>query len=142
MPSLVEDVGTHFVGLASSHEILTNFGATQFAVNTNLFYIIEPASPNNCVTIIPYGGAPADTGHKKAQYPSFQIRVKADGVSKCYKTAQSVINELHQANNVGSDIPMKVFAVQSSPTFLGYDESDYPIFVTNFDAMLIKYTVS
>jgi len=145
MPTLVEDIGAHFVSLASSNEILTNFGATQFVVNSNLFYIIEPASPNNCVTIVPYGGAPLDVEHRFAQYPSVQIRVRANGVARAYKTTQAIINHLHlansQGNTLGSDIPMRCFAKQSAPLFLDFSEEDYPIFVANFDFMITKYTV-
>jgi hypothetical protein len=142
MSSLVEDIGTHFRGLASTHEILTNFGATQFVENSNLFYIVEPATPNNSVTIIPYGGSPPDITHKNAQYPSCQIRVKASGVAKGYRVTQAIINELHQNNELGSNIPMKCFANQSSPMFLKWDEEDYPVYVCNFDFMHVKYTVS
>jgi hypothetical protein len=142
MPNLMQDLGLHFTALASSHEILTNMGATQFVENTNLFYIIEPATPNNCVTIIPYGGSPPETGHKWAQAPSVQIRVKADGVAKGYKVTQAVINELDMNVSVGSNIPMKTYALQSAPMFLKWDEEDYPCFVCNFDIKHVKYTVS
>jgi len=142
MPSLVEDIGTHFVGLASDNEILTNFDATQFVVNTNLFYLVEPSTPTDSVTIIPYGGGPPHTRHRGAQYPSFQVRVRNSSAAKAYKTTQAIINNLHMNDNVGSDIPMKVFAIQSSPAFLGWDDEDYPIYVCNFDTMLVSYTVS
>jgi len=142
MPSLIEDLGTHFLGLASTNAVLTNFGATQFVENSNLFYIMEPATPNNSVTLIPYGGGKPDTAHRNAQYPSMQVRVKASGVAKGYKVTQAIINELHQNNELGSNIPMKCFAIQSSPMFLKWDEEDYPVYVCNFDFMHIKYTVS
>ena len=141
MPNLMEDLGVHFKALASTNEILTNMGATQFVENGNLFYIIEPATPNNSVTIIPYGGGKPDTGHKYAQYPSVQIRVKADGVAKGYKVTQAIINDMHQNVALGSDIPMACFAIQSSPVFLKWDEEDFPVYVANFDFMIKKYTV-
>ena len=142
MADLVTDVGTYFVGLASSHEILTNFNATLFEANTNLFYLIEPESPTNSVTLIPYGGSPPSTRHRGAQNPRFQVRVRNTSVAKAYKTTQAVINDLHMNDNVGSNIPMKIFAVQSAPMFMGWDNEDYPVYVANFDVLLIKYTVS
>lgn len=142
MANFLEDVGRHFESLASTHEILVNFGATQFVDGTNLFYVIEPPTPTDCVTLIPYGGAPPDTGHRFAQYPSMQVRVKADGVAKGYKVTQSVINELHQNVSLGSDIPMACFAQQSAPLFLEFDDEDYPVFVCNFDFMIRKHSVS
>jgi hypothetical protein len=142
MPTLMEDVGIHFTGLASTNDILTNFGATQFIENTNLFYVIEPSTPNNSVTLIPYGGGKPDTEHRHAQYPSMQVRVKADSVVKGYRVTQAIINDLHHNTSLGSNIPMQCFAIQSSPMFLKWDEEDYPVYVCNFDFMITKYTVS
>lgn len=142
MADLVTDVGTHFRSLASDNEILTNFNATKFVANTNLFYLIEPDTPRECVTIIPYGGGPPDRRHRGAQTPAFQVRVKHTSVARGYRTTQAIINNLHMNDAVGSDIPMKVFAIQSAPMFMGWDEEDYPVYVCNFDVMLVKYTVS
>jgi hypothetical protein len=107
-----------------------------------LFYIVEPPSPNNCVTLIPYGGGKPETGHKYAQNPSLQVRVKADSVVKGYRVTQAIINDLHQHPSLGSNIPMACFALQSSPMFLKWDEEDYPVYVCNFDFMIRKHSVS
>lgn len=142
MPNIIEDIGRYFVSLGTDNDILSNLGDSSFTVNTNLFYQIEPPSPTNCVTIISYPGDPPDAEHKGAQYPSIQIRVKADGVQKAYLTTQSVINDLHQHPSLGSDIPMACFALQSAPMFLKWDEEDYPIYVANFRLMIKKHSIS
>jgi hypothetical protein len=104
--------------------------------------MVEPASPTNSLTIIPYPGAPPDTRHRNTQYPSVQIRVKNESAAKAYKVTQSVINAWHNNDRIGSDIKMKIFANQSNPLFLKYDFEDYPVFVCNFDLIIIKHDVS
>ena len=141
MANLVEDLESYFLNLNATSEICTNFGTT-FTSNTNLFLVVEPASPTNCVTIIPYGGAPPHTRHRYAQYPSVQIRIKNTNVSTGYKVGQSIINTMHLNDRVGSNIKMKCFARQSSPIFLKYDEEDYPVWVVNLDVMHVQYNVS
>ena len=141
MPNLLEDIELYFLSLTSGHEICTNLNAT-FSSGGNLFLIIEPPSPTDCVTIIPYGGAPLDTRHRKAQRPSVQIRVRTSTISKGYKVTQAIINDLHQNVELGSNIPMRCFAVQSQPVLLKMDEEQYPVYVANFDFMHIEYEVS
>ena len=139
--SFAEDLEIFFRNLNATSEICSNFGTT-FTSNTNLFLLVEPASPTSSVTIIPYAGAPPDIRHKDAQYPSVQIRVKSNGVAKAYKITKAVINTLHNNDRVGSNLTIKMFANQSEPTFLYWDAENYPVFVANFDALIIKYTVS
>ena len=141
MANLLEDIEIYFLSLTSSHEICTNLNAT-FSSNGNLFLVMEPSSPTDCVTIIPYGGAPLDTRHKEAQYPSIQIRVRTTTVNKGYKVTQAIINDLHQNVSLGSNISMQCFAIQSQPVLLKFDEEDYPVYVANFNIMHTKYSVS
>ena len=141
MANLLEDLELYFTNLNATSEICTNFGTT-FTSNTNLFLVVEPASPTNSVTIIPYGGVPPSTRHTYAQYPSVQIRIKNESLPTGMLTGQSVINAMHMNDRVGSNIPMKCFAKQSNPIFLKYDEEDYPVWVVNFDVMHVKHSVS
>jgi len=141
MANLVEDLETYFLSLTATSAICSNFGTT-FTSNANLFIVVEPASPTNSLTIIPYGGSPPDNRHKYAQYPSVQIRIKASTAAKGYKTGQAVINTMHQNDRVGSNIKMKCFCKNSAPIFLKFDEEDYPVWVINMDIMHVKYTVS
>lgn len=141
MANVVEDIGAYFVSLGTDNEILQNLGANSFTVGTNLFYVMEPPDPTDCVTIIPYPGRPADREHRGAQYPAIQVRVKADGVQKAYLVAQSIINDLHQHPSLGSNIPMACFSNQSAPMFLKWDEEDYPVYVCNFELMIRKHSV-
>ena len=141
MANLPEDLERWFTSLTATNEIVTNFGST-FTSNSNVFLLVEPASPTNSLTIIPYPGVAPDTRHLNAQYPSVQIRVKASTVVKAYKTTKSVINAWHNNDRVGSNIRMKIFAVNSEPLFLKYDVEEYPVFVANFDLMIIKHTIS
>lgn len=141
MANLAEDLERWFTSLTSTNEIVSNLGST-FTSNSNLFLMVEPASPTDSLTIIPYPGISPDTRHLGAQYPSVQIRVKASTVSKAYKVSQSVINAWHNNDRVGSNIRMKIFSVNSAPLFLKYDVEDYPVFVCNFDLMIIKHSVS
>lgn len=141
MANLPEDLERWFTSLTATNEIVTNFGST-FTSNSNLFLLVEPASPTNSLTIIPYPGGAPDTRHLNAQYPSVQVRVKASTVVKAYKTSKSVINAWHNNDRVGSNITMKIFAVNTEPLFLKYDVENYPVFVANFDLMIIKHAVS
>ena len=139
--NLLEDLERHFLNLTATSTICSNFGDT-FTSNTNLFLVTEPASPTNSLTIIPYGGSPPDTRHRKAQYPAVQIRVKANTAAKGYKVGQAVINTMHMNDRVGSNIKMKCFAKTSAPIFLKFDLEDYPIWVVNLDIIHVAYEVS
>jgi len=139
--NVAEDLEIWFSNLTATNEIVSNFGTT-FTSNTNLFLLVEPASPTNSVTIIPYPGTPPSIRHVGAQYPSVQIRVKTNSVPKAYKVTQSIINAWHNNDRIGSNIKMKIFSSDSGPLFLKYDAEDYPVFVANFDLMIIKYDVS
>ncbi len=141
MATLLEEISTHFANLNATHEIASNFGSA-FTENTNLYIGVEPATPTDCMTIIPYGGAVADPRIRDAQSPSFQVRIRTRTYAKGFKTTQAVINYLHLNDRVTTTIPAKFYAVQSQPILLTYDEEEYPIFVCNFNTKSIKYSVS
>jgi hypothetical protein len=141
MATLLEEISTYFANLTATHEIASNFGSA-FTENTNLFIGVEPATPTDCVSIIPYGGGVADNRRPGAQSPSFQVRVRTTTYKKGFKTVQAVINAVHLNDRITTTIPAKFYAVQSQPILLTYDEEEYPIFVCNFSAKSIKYSVS
>lgn len=141
MADLLTEVESHFTSLTATNEVCSNFGST-FTSNTNIFKGVVPSSPTDCVVLLPYGGRPPDTRHRSAQYPSIQVRVRATGYAKGYKTTQAIINHLHQNGDVCSSFVGIPFAVQSQPIFLAWDEEKYPVFVCNFDFNIIKYSVS
>lgn len=141
MATLVRKVAAHFESLTATNPIRSNFGAA-LSFGTNLFIGIVPATPTNCVTIIPYGGAPPDTRTRKAQYPSLQVRVRYNSYQTCYKVTQAVINHMHMKDNFSASIRGIAYAVQSQPIFLEYDESENPVMVANFDFRIIQYTIS
>jgi len=141
MATLLYDVARYFTTLNATNPIRTNFGAA-FTFGTNVFVGVVPATPTNCVTILPYGGRPPDTRTKKAQYPSLQIRVRMSSYQKGYKVTQAIINSMHLNDKVCASIRGIAYAIQSQPVFLEYDEEEQPIFLANMDFNLIQYTVS
>ena len=94
MANIVEDLEVWFTNLTATHVIASNFGTT-FTSNENLFLMSEPASPTNCLIIIPYPGRAPDIEHRNAQYPSVQVRVRNVSVPRAYKVTQCIINTWH-----------------------------------------------
>lgn len=141
MATLVTDLETHFTNLTATNEICDNFNAT-FSSNGNLFIGVVPATPTDCVTFIPYPGAPPSVRLQGAQTPNLQIRVRATTWHKGYLVTQSIMNYLHNNDRVTTNMPAKAFALESHPIFLKWDEEEYPVFVCNFQFKTNKYTVS
>lgn len=69
-----------------------DFNAT-LAFSTNLFIGIEPPSPKDCVSIIPYGGNPPLVDGSR-QESFVQIRVRSVTRSRALSTCQFLINNL------------------------------------------------
>jgi hypothetical protein len=111
-------------------------GAAVGTFGTDLFVSREPASPDAVVTVYDTGGFPPDPNAGIGlQYPTVQVRVRGvkGGYTAASVKARAVHDALHgvtEASWNGSRY-LWVFG-QQDPMFLGYDESDRPLFAQNF----------
>jgi hypothetical protein len=135
--TIANEIGKYFTGLAATNLVCTEFGTT-FTNGKNMFIGIEPVSATQCISIIPYGGAPPSIEGNR-QEAAVQIRVKTLKKSTGLRTSQAVINTLHANTSVCASQPGKVYAVQSSPIFLDqYEGGKYVITVSNYYIKHIK----
>lgn len=132
--SLLTDI-TGFIG--SNASIISAFEATPVG-GTNMFISFEPDSPDNCITVYPYGGAPPNW-QSKQYLSSVQVRVRMSEFDKCYDTAQSIIDQMHANGDVLTNSNGVPFAIQSQPIYLTRDDELRSICVCNFDIKHVKY---
>jgi len=131
--SVASSLKTYLGALVASHTICDELGAA-LTFGTNLFIGIEPET-TNCVTIIPYGGAPPSFDGSR-QEAALQVRVKADTVKKALDVSQSIINTLHNNSSICTG---RFSAVQSIPIILGVQEAgDNVITVSNYIVRYVK----
>ena len=111
----------------------SNLGLT-FA--TNLFYGKEPAKPDTCVTIFDTTGLPMqltlnDQGY---EYPSVQIRVRANNYQTGWALIEGIKNILHgRANETWNGALYTVIYCTSGPALLDWDDNSRPRFIINFN---------
>jgi len=134
---IVNEVAKYLDDLNATHEV-NNLLGTTLSLGNNLFVVYEPQKTATCVTIIPYGGYAPDIDNYKRD-SNFQIRLKGRNIHSSLKAAQALIDLLHTNENVCASTPGKVFAIQSSPIPLGWEEGgEYIIVVGNYRVKYIK----
>ena len=139
--TIADKVASYLEGL----NIYDDFNATLVSATSNttalnLFIGIEPPTPKDCVSIIPYGGAPP-LSDKNRQEAFIQIRVRSTKRSRALSTTQYFINTLTECEleNVG-----KIKCLNSAPiplqpiTIEGREGGELHVMVSNYSIKHIK----
>lgn len=108
-------------------------GATLFDISVSR----EPSEPNNVITIFDTPGFPPQLTYdrtEKYEYPSVQIRVRADNYSDGYQQALAIRDALHgRANETWNGVYYSVIYCVNGPALLDYDKNQRPRFILNFN---------
>lgn len=107
-------------------------------VGTNIFLGYMPDSPDICIGLFIYAGAPPDEVSEDVEYPGLQVRVRgaAAGFEDALEKAYDIFNALHGLTDttLTATYYYRISANQS-PAQMGVDEKDRPEFVINFSVM-------
>jgi len=134
---IVREVAKYLNNLNATQEVNVALGTT-LSLGNNLFIVYEPQTSATTVTIIPYGGLPPDVDNYKRD-ANFQIRIKGKGIHSSLKAGQALIDLLHTNESVCASTPGKVFAIQSAPIPLGWEEGgEFLLTVCNFRIRYVK----
>ena len=133
--TIADNVSSYLTGL----DVHEDFGATLVEAS-NLFIGIEPPSPKDCISIIPYGGnPPLIDGYRQESF--LQIRVRSNIRSRTISTCQFLINNLDgvELPNVG-----KIRCNNSAPLVLqpitieGREGGELNVTVANYTVKHLK----
>ena len=129
-----DSFSTYFKNLSATNEICVALGTT-LSEGTTLFTDYEPTTVASCIIVTSYGGGKPDKdGYKRLTSVSIMIKGKSRQMIK--KTAQSVINVLHENGNVLTGL---VIADTSEPLPVEvYEGAEYIKYSTNFTVKYIK----
>ena len=135
--TVADEFKDYFDSLTATADICVALG-TVFDFDTNLFIGVEPES-DECLSIYTYGGAPPNKDGSR-QEPSVQVRFKTSTRRKVLSVMQSIINTLHENDNVCASSPGRVFANQSAPMIIGVREGgEFVVSIANFTVKHIKF---
>jgi len=130
---IASSLKTYLETLTATHDVCDALG-TRLVFGANLFIGVEPEI-TNCVTIIPYGGAPPSPEGDR-QFAALQLRTKTSTAKKSLNIGQGLINLLHNNDSACSG---RINAVQSAPIIIGFTEGGENIItVTNFIVKHVK----
>ena len=104
---------------------------------TDLFIGKEPKDPDDTVTIFDTMGFPDTLNLDPTeiyQYPSCQIRIRANDYSVGMGLAQNIKDSLHgRANETWNGALYTVIRCVGGPAVLDWDDSDRVLFIINFN---------
>lgn len=115
--------------------VLLNASVAGGITSWGLFKSYMPDAPDNSVCVYETGGVEADqSDDTRYDRVSFQVKVRAATYS--YEDARNKIAEVFNALNDAS-VPgyVYVFASTGAPLSMGYDETNRPSLVWNFEAL-------
>lgn len=96
-------------------------------IKETLFVGFEPATPDECVTVLDISGWPARGTMDHAEtyrYDAVQIRVRGRQYTACANRIEEIIEALQeQSHSVWNDTRYELIKPVSSPTFIGWDTS-------------------
>ena len=108
-------------------------GATLF----DIFIGREPSEPNESITIFETQGFPPQLTYDRTErydYPSVQIRIRANSYTEGYQQGLQVRDTLHgRANETWDDTYYSVIYCVNGPLLLDYDKNQRPRFILNFN---------
>ena len=119
--------------ITTSASVLADLGATVCYISH------EKDTPDNCITLYPYGGRAPEPNSKYKYNSSVQVRVRGTTFPKAYNTCQTIINQMHYNGDVLASTNGMMYSIQSAPIFLVRDDERRSICVCNFDARHVRY---
>ena len=135
---IIREVANYLNNLNATQEVNEALGTT-LSLGNNLFMVYEPQTSATTTTIIPYGGYPPNIDNLRRD-STFQIRIKGKGTHSALKASQALIDLLHTNEDVCASVPGKVFALQSSPIPVGWEEGgEFLIVTTNYIVKHINF---
>jgi len=117
-------------------DMLVADDSLSFTFGTNLFIGREPATPNEVTTIFhTMGYTPQMTyGSEYYEYPSAQIRVRANDYTTGYATIEGIKSSLHgRAGETWNGAYYAVVYCANGPALLDYDDNGRPRFIININ---------
>lgn len=104
----------------------------------NLFIGIEPATPDNCVTIIDTPGGAVHLALQKKYsdyyYPSVQIRIRHNDYIIGWELAEDIVISLHaRAGETWDSMYYTLVRCVNGPSKMDHDKNERYIFITNFE---------
>ena len=133
---IVREVANYLNNLNATQEVNVTLGTT-LNLGNNLFVVYEPQTTATTVTIIPYGGLPPNVDNYRRE-ANFQIRIKGKGIHSSLKAGQALIDLLHTNEDVCASTPGKVFAIQSAPIPIGWEQDEFLLVTCNFKVKYVK----
>lgn len=124
--------------ICNNSTIASYFTATPVC-GQSMFIGFEPPSPNNCITVYPYGGEAPEPNSKLKHNGKVQVRVRGTSFPLAYDTCQYIINQVHYNTSVLASTNGIMLAMESQPIFLTRDSENRSIFVCNFRSKYIRY---
>jgi hypothetical protein len=110
---------------------------------TTIFLGVEPANPDNTVTVFDTPGLPPDlTLDRDEKYgrPSIQVRVRNNNYQTGWALANNIKDALHgRANETLGGTYYSLISATDEPAMLDYDRNGRPRFIINFN--LQRYPV-
>jgi len=104
---------------------------------TNLFIGLEPATPDETVTLFDTMGLPEQltlTPGEIYEYPSIQIRVRSNDYTVGWALTNDIKTSLHgRAQETWNGTLYSVIFAMGSVAFLDWDDSDRARFIINFN---------
>jgi len=102
---------------------------------TNLFIGSMPDSPDACVAIYDTGAVEESLMQMVYEFPTFQVKVRANAYNTAQTKARAVYDALHGVNNqTKNNARYILIACQAGINFIGPDEKKRPTFTLNFRA--------
>jgi hypothetical protein len=95
--------------------------------------------PDDCATVSLTGGFPTDQWTGKKQ-PTFQVQVRAganrigDAEDRAYEIHELLSNQ--REVTIGTSRVVIIRAMNSTPIYIGTDESNRPIYTMNFECVV------
>ena len=127
MNSVAEDV----------KDMLVDDDDLDFTFGTNLFMGKEPLKPNECTTIFEVMGyAPQLTYNsaEKYEYPSVQIRVRANNYTEGFALIESIKESLHgRAGETWGGTYYSLIHCMNGPAMLDFDKNGRVRFIINLN---------
>lgn len=117
-------------------DMLTEDVSLGLTFGTNLYISMEPALPDDCVTLFDTGGMPPQLTLAKGEdyfYPALQIRVRNKSFMTGWLLAENIRESLHgRAQETWNGTLYSLVQCSSGPVLLDYDENRRARIVINF----------
>lgn len=97
---------------------------------------LEPASPDDAVTVYDTGGQSQDTDELDMKRPTFQVRVRSASYADAYAKQQEIRDLLTETSPIsGSTSDFVDIALTSEISAIGRDDSNRHVLTANYRAI-------